>query len=50
MSPPAIKSTGNHTGSPLHAGSDLDTNIRLILMRLPYPSDLVQLFSKRRVV
>ena len=27
MSPPAIKSTGDHTGSPLHARSDLDTNI-----------------------
>jgi len=31
MSPPAIKSTGDHTGSPLHARSDLDTNIRLIV-------------------
>ncbi len=36
MSPPAIKSTGDHTGSPLHARSDLDANIRSILMRLPY--------------
>jgi len=27
MSPPAIKSTSDHTGSPLHARSDPNTNI-----------------------
>ena len=36
MSPPAIKSTGDHTGSPLHARSDLDTNIRSIFEQVCY--------------